>query len=164
MRNEGRWNKFPSLLVGTYFAYLNNSAYAWYATPFCTYPTCIDFLYHVTDSWLEKNLYRDPTTAAGRGFVNTSPNSTNTILDIVKGTSPPTSWTGFNMPVSFYASTKPSWWCNETPWPAIGANVDNFGGTLEKLPAQRRFEGLPCTASGGGSQALGVPGRPVLVP
>jgi len=74
-------------------------------------------------------------------------------------------WASFTFPASFYAATKPSWWCNESgTWGAsIGANVDNFTSNpanLSKLPAQRRYEGLPCTTT----TFLGAPGRPALIP
>jgi len=37
-----------------------------------------------------------------------------------------------------------SWWCAETPWPAIGPDVP---GLVNDIPAKRRFEGSPCTVS-----------------
>jgi hypothetical protein len=43
---------------------------------------------------------------------------------------------------SMYLNRMPDWWCQETPWPAIGPDV---AGYANKIPAQRRFEGLPCT-------------------
>jgi hypothetical protein len=46
------------------------------------------------------------------------------------------------LPTSLYLSSKPSWWCQEVPWPPIGPDV---AGLVNKIPAQRRFEGLPCT-------------------
>ncbi len=46
------------------------------------------------------------------------------------------------LPDSLYLSRLPEWWCKETPWPAIGPDV---AGYANKIPAQRRFEGLPCT-------------------
>jgi hypothetical protein len=59
-----------------------------------------------------------------------------------------------DLPDSLYRSELPDWWCLETPWPPIGPDV---AGLTNKIPAQRRFEGLPC------SQALymtldGTPG------
>jgi hypothetical protein len=47
-----------------------------------------------------------------------------------------------DLPDSLYLSGKPGWWCQETPWPAIGPDV---AGYAHAIPAQRRFEGLPCT-------------------
>ncbi len=46
------------------------------------------------------------------------------------------------LPDSLYRSGIPEWWCQETPWPAIGPDV---AGYANKTPAQRRYEGLPCT-------------------
>jgi len=36
----------------------------------------------------------------------------------------------------------PAWWCRETPWPPIGPDVSGYANAI---PAERRFEGLPCT-------------------
>ena len=47
-----------------------------------------------------------------------------------------------DLPVSLYLSEKPEWWCQETPWPAIGPDV---AGYAQDIPARRRLEGLPCT-------------------
>jgi hypothetical protein len=66
------------------------------------------------------------------------------------------------MPASLYRGSKPSWWCNETPWPAVGADVTNVNA-LNKIPAQRRYEGLSCTTAGV-SVVLGAPGQPQLKP
>jgi hypothetical protein len=45
------------------------------------------------------------------------------------------------LPPSLYLGQKPSWWCQETPWPPIGPDV---AGLVNAIPAQRRFEGLSC--------------------
>jgi hypothetical protein len=50
------------------------------------------------------------------------------------------------LPASLYLSSKPSWWCNETPWPPIGPDV---AGLANAIPAERKFEGLICTTGGG---------------
>jgi hypothetical protein len=47
-----------------------------------------------------------------------------------------------DLPDSLYRSGMPDWWCQETPWPPIGPDVPGY---TNKIPAQRRFEGLPCT-------------------
>jgi hypothetical protein len=47
-----------------------------------------------------------------------------------------------DIPDSMYLSKQPDWWCQETPWPAIGPDV---AGYFHDIPAKRRFEGLPCT-------------------
>jgi hypothetical protein len=49
--------------------------------------------------------------------------------------------TSHELPDSLYLSGKPDWWCQETPWPPIGPDVDGYAN---EIPAQRRFEGLPC--------------------
>jgi hypothetical protein len=49
--------------------------------------------------------------------------------------------TNHDLPDSLYLRARPAWWCQETPWPAIGPDV---AGYTQKIPAQRRFEGLPC--------------------
>lgn len=46
------------------------------------------------------------------------------------------------LPASLYLSEKPSWWCQETLWPAIGPDV---AGYVNDIPAKRRFEGLACS-------------------
>ncbi len=46
-----------------------------------------------------------------------------------------------DLPASLYLSQGPDWWCQETPWPPIGPDVV---GLVNKIPAERRFEGLPC--------------------
>lgn len=46
-----------------------------------------------------------------------------------------------DLPASLYVTQKPNWWCQETPWPPIGPDV---AGLVNKIPAERRFEGLPC--------------------
>lgn len=47
-----------------------------------------------------------------------------------------------DLPASLYLSDRPAWWCQETPWPAIGPDV---AGYTNAIPAQRRFEGLACS-------------------
>ena len=47
-----------------------------------------------------------------------------------------------DLPASLYRSAAPEWWCQETPWPAIGPDV---AGYTNDIPAKRRFEGLPCS-------------------
>ncbi len=47
-----------------------------------------------------------------------------------------------NLPASIYLPAKPSWWCQETPWPPIGPDVAGLHNTI---PAQRRFLGQACT-------------------
>jgi hypothetical protein len=58
-----------------------------------------------------------------------------------------------DLPDSLYLSGAPEWWCRETPWPPIGPDVPGYS---HKIPAQLRFEGLPCTAA----TELSLSGRP----
>jgi hypothetical protein len=59
-----------------------------------------------------------------------------------------------DLPDSLYLDGMPGWWCQETPWPAIGPDV---AGYHHDIPAKRRLEGLPCTPTTG--VALhGIPG------
>ena len=58
-----------------------------------------------------------------------------------------------DLPDSLYLSQVPGWWCQETPWPAIGPDV---AGLVNDIPAKRRFEGQPCLQV----NALTVTGRP----
>jgi hypothetical protein len=51
-----------------------------------------------------------------------------------------------DLPASLYRSAAPEWWCQETPWPAIGPDVPGY---TNDIPAKRRFEGLPCTQTTG---------------
>lgn len=46
-----------------------------------------------------------------------------------------------DLPASYYLSEMPGWWCQETPWPAIGPDVI---GLVNDIPAKRRFEGKSC--------------------
>jgi len=80
------------------------------------------------------------------------------------GTMPPAQWASFSLPASLYLTSRPSWWCAELPWPAVGADVTNTSSP-NKIPAQRRYEGLSCTASTGSTAtSLGAPGQPSLIP
>lgn len=46
-----------------------------------------------------------------------------------------------DLPAFLYLSQAPNWWYVETPLPPIGPDV---AGLVNKIPAERRFEGLPC--------------------
>lgn len=47
-----------------------------------------------------------------------------------------------DLPNSLYLSGIPEWWCQETPWPPIGPDVEGY---YTDIPAKRRFEGLACS-------------------
>jgi hypothetical protein len=113
----------------------------------------------------------DSTYANASGFmgplewVGTDPaNGGHSVTTGYPGTSPPSAWSGSTFPASLFLTSKPSWWCNEAPWPATGADIDNLGN-LAMIPAQRTKAGLSCTTAGNGVQiGLGAPGQPILVP
>ena len=62
--------------------------------------------------------------------------------------------TGTDLPASLYLAAKPSWWCNESPWPAIGPDVVGYHG---KIPAQIALEGGTCTHGNGDTTPPAAP-------
>ncbi len=95
------------------------------------------------DDWSERVIY-----ALGVGSGVEDPNVAATLLrtgnfDYVTNS---VVWdpqiANHTLPNSLYLSGTPKWWCQETPWPPIGPDV---AGLANKIPAQRRFEGLACT-------------------
>ncbi len=42
---------------------------------------------------------------------------------------------------SMYYSSAPAWWCAQTPWPAIGPDVNNIHNDI---PAKLRYQGVSC--------------------
>ena len=95
------------------------------------------------DDWSERVIY-----ALGVGSGVEDPNVAATLLrhgnyDYVTNS---VKWDpgipDHDLPASLYRSGAPEWWCQETPWPAIGPDV---AGYTNDIPAKRRFEGLPCT-------------------
>ena len=56
------------------------------------------------------------------------------------------------LPVSMYRTDKPTWWCEETPWPPIGSDLSPM---VSDIPAIRRFNGNVCTS-------LKVPKYPII--
>ncbi len=119
--------------------------------------------------WFEGNLYRDqiivnsdashpPVLVGNAGTItyrgdSFQPNraTATQMLYNVQGNSTSASWRAERrMPASFYRTTPPAWWCQESgAWPNIGADKDNFNGTLDMLPAERRHRGLSCTTAAG---------------
>jgi hypothetical protein len=62
--------------------------------------------------------------------------------------SPPSAWSGIDIPASLYRDATPSWWCEESgSFPNIGAPSDTLN-QFSRLPAQIRLEGGTCTQSG----------------
>jgi hypothetical protein len=131
----------------------------------------------ITNLWVERNVYRDlrsgaQCTASGDphsccaeggdgsdcafGFLadyattelGDGAGLANFPGDNAAGNRWPPAWSGFDLPASLYRSSAPTWWCAETPWPAIGADTDDFGVSVNALAAQRRRAGLPCTLGG----------------
>ena len=51
-----------------------------------------------------------------------------------------------NLPDSLYLSRLPEWWCQETPWPAIGPDV---AGYANKIPATAAVRGAALHPDGG---------------
>lgn len=120
------------------------------------------------------NIARDSSTDASKGYVfgwsgdGYTPNSKTTcqgsnctfsgvfvVDEEVDDAS--SSWAAVTLPASLWALTEAAWetatgatWCSEScsyadPQAGLGALGDDFGGTLCKLPAQRRFDGESCS-------------------
>ena len=49
------------------------------------------------------------------------------------------------LPSSLYLLDRPAWWCAETPWPAIGPDLDPM---VSDNPAKRLYDGSVCTPVG----------------
>ncbi len=126
-------------LVADQANFIANSANYFLSFPWCTYPDgCGDFDDFNTNMWSEYNF----TRVAFKG-INT-PLASNTFINNETGTNSISNH-NIDLPDSLYLITKPDFWCDELPWPAIGADIDNYGGVLNKLPAQIRYEGGSCT-------------------
>jgi hypothetical protein len=88
-------------------------------------------------------------TSYCKGFVGPTIRTSAGVLSTgYDGTTVPTSWAGASFPSSFFLTARPPWWCDETPWPGIGADIDNTNN-LSKTPAQRVAEGLSCSLTRG---------------
>lgn len=79
----------------------------------------------------------------------------------------PSSWDVLRFPDSLVAEwnssgARPVGWCQESPWPATGADVDDWGQPRGKIPAERRLNGDPCTQFGT-PPGLAVPTAPILL-
>jgi hypothetical protein len=65
------------------------------------------------------------------------------------------------LPASLYLASKPPWWCDSIPWPAIGPDV---AGLTHDIPAKRRYEARPCGPSAARPYRTPVPeNQPVIV-
>ena len=126
---QSRWNDAPVFAERNYF--VGNSANWFLQYPYCTYPQgCFDFDGHTQNMWVEKNLFRI-------GFIESTPEPTSVFIDNVHADQAPDNWNP--IPASFYLTEPPEFW-GDKPWPAIGSDVDDYSGTLVKLPAQDRYE------------------------
>lgn len=163
-------NGWETDIVADELNIIGNSAAYFLSFPWCTYPeVCFPFDRDTTNMWAEKNRFTSlliaydtgPTTVyvpepgvcplapeLCAGFAGPRVKTCNGYCYTqtgYDGLTPPPTWQGFNMPASLYLAGPPSFWCKELPWPALGADIDDYSAELNKLPAQRRYEGLPCT-------------------
>lgn len=120
-------------------------------------------------TWLEGNLYRNQLIVNGNpsyppvlqgnvgeityrndGFLPNRKTATR-VLHNYQGNSTPAGWRNDrNLPPSLYRTSPPPWWCEESgEWPNIGADKDDFDGSLGMLPAEIRYRGWSCTTVGG---------------
>ncbi len=151
-RNRGRgigryttWlhHKFTDNFVCDRYNYLLNIGYAFAQGDFVPYNNGsggnLDYL--TTNMWLERNIATDPraVTLSNYGIKLGSSGST-TDLDNYEGMKAPAGWSAYSFPASLYLTEKPAWWPGGKPWPCTGANIDDFTGTLIKLPAHDRAD------------------------
>lgn len=108
--------------------------------------------------WIERNLVRGSLQLVPRADTVSVNNVTGATTTQGVG-----DWASKRFPASLVYTSKPSWWLS-APWPAIGADVDVIGGTMHKLPAQCRYEGSTSGDCAPQTGALGIPGRPQLMP
>ncbi len=130
-----------------------NSAYAYYggchSDEVCRYSwgDTFDYDFKHTGLWAEYNFARDTTPDSGDdvwGWVMRTPEPTTVRLESDhEGDSAPGHWAGVNFPASLYLTEPPDWWPEGKAWPCIGADIDDHGGTMIKLPAQDWYEDLP---------------------
>ncbi len=90
-----------------------------------------------TNMWFERNGVTDDSGVTG---INVEPIASTTTTGNFLGDVAPGSWATDDLPESLYLSAAPSFWGGKA-WPAIGADVDEYGGSNVKLPAQDRLEG-----------------------
>lgn len=156
-------------LVGDQHGFIGNLGSSVYGYPGCTPPDCVRQIdQNHTNFWAEKNRFifqatrysdeptstfvAEPMLCSGSGglcdgFAGPCYRTCNgycyedTDYD---GRSAPAAWSNFHLPKSLFLRAKPHFWCNELPWPAIGADVDDVSA-LEVLPAERRALGLSCS-------------------
>ncbi len=129
-----------------------NSAYGFYgscsSTGECSYVggNTHDYDFKHTGLWAEYNFARDTTLDVGAlvwGWVWQTPEPTSVRIESdYQGDSAPGHWAGLNFPASLYLTEAPDWWPGGKDWPCIGADIDDHGGTMTKLPAQEWYDAL----------------------
>ncbi len=129
-----------------------NSAKGYYcgcsADTICSYASGSgrDYDMQHTGLWAEYNFARDTTPDVGAlvwGWVWETPEPTSVRIESdYQGDSAPGHWAGLNFPASLYLTEAPDWWPGGKDWPCIGADIDDHGGTMTKLPAQDWYEAL----------------------
>jgi hypothetical protein len=157
-------NSESDVIVSSYANLLLNSAWAYVTKPSCNgwpeYQNCHDFDVDTNNMWAEYNLARDtrtdgsPNAVDRYGFVLRSKEATTTFVNNLEADSSPASWAAAGFEESFWLSAAPDWWCSQTNWPAIGADVDDpsvynqTSAHAYMLPAERRYRGHACTCAG----------------
>jgi hypothetical protein len=153
------WPDDPTVMSNYSTNWLLNAVHAIVKLPWCTVGgdggttdccgSAVKFDEHSPAVWAEKNTYRECMGGTG-GY----PADPATYIDNAQSNSPPAAWSGLTFPASLFLDEKPSWWCSETPWPATGPDLDTFRATTPweltsgaKLPAQRWYDGDPCTTN-----------------
>jgi hypothetical protein len=152
-RNRGRGigrfatyehHKFSDNFVCDSYNYLLNIAYAYMQGDMGAYEAGwannMDHL--TTNMWVERNIATDTRTGNDPpewGLKLGSSGST-TDQDNFEGSVAPAGWSAYSFPASLYLTSKPAWWPGGKPWPCTGADIDDMGGTLTKLPAHDRAD------------------------
>jgi hypothetical protein len=107
-------------------------------------------------NWSSYTGYRNTNCSGDKPMVSFGCNSNDTTFDSkasssslnhgnydlkTKGVAYWEGGTNHKLKSSMYYSSKPSWWCNQTPWPAIGPDVSGF---YDSIPSQIRYFGGLC--------------------
>lgn len=167
--------------IASFVNVLANHSIGYAELPFCYYykGNCRGFDRNIGEAWLERNLYEDARSVAdctakdipydccyGNGTGNCKfglvlEGQATAIENFGPASTAPASWDHVDIPESLWTLAKPSWWCEESAWPATGAGAPRDG----ELPAQRLYEGKSCTTSGSqtGSPPGSIPAAPFLL-
>ncbi len=152
IRNSIHGGPKGTTIVAHQMNLVGNVAYAIVGVPYGSYEdgTLHDYDQMTTGLWAERNIACDSKRGPHYGFIMVTPEPTTTLIENFQGEQAPEGWKGFRMPASLYLDGPPGFWPAGKPWPAIGADVDDFGnpGRLVKLPAQEWYEATrPLTLS-----------------